>query len=269
MFQRLFFLTIVAFFATMNVLLWRVEFGEANRFGSPVPVQVVLRRILSAPDDSALEIRRDGERIGYCHWIAGAAEELELETPAELEGMPEGMVQRPTSYAVHMEGGILTGPVAQRLRFNLELKLSSEQTWRELRLRLGNEPQVWELKASAVERTVQLSFGADGSGGTRQFTFDELQDPRQLAMEVGGPVAAVWLPILAQLPGGRGLKPELSWEARSDWMRVGGTRVQVFLLQARLGDRHEMKVLVSQVGEIMRVDLPGGLSLVNEVLLSL
>jgi hypothetical protein len=268
MFQRLTFLIIVAFFATMNVLLWRVEFGAADRFGSPVPVEVVLRRILTAPDDSALEIRRDGERIGYCHWIAGAAEELELETPAELEGMPEGMVQRPTSYAVHLEGGILTGPVEQRLRFNLELKLSSARAWREMTLRLGNEPRILEVKASAVDRTVQLGFGTDGSGGTRRFTFEELQDPRQLAQEIGGPLGALWLPILSQLPGESGLSPELNWEARSDWMLVGGTRVQVFRLQAQLADRHELKVLVNQVGEIMRVDLPGGLVLVNEVLLN-
>jgi hypothetical protein len=269
MFQRLLFLTIVAFFATMNVLLWRVEFGGSDRFGSPVPVEVVLRRILNAPDDSALEIRRDGKRIGYCHWIAGAAEELEMETPAALEGMPEGMVQKPTSYAVHMEGGVLTGPVEQRLRLSLDLKLSGEQDWRELTLRLGNEPRIWEVKASAVERTVQIGFGVDGSVGTRQFTFDELKDPRQLALEMGGPVAAVWLPILSQIRGRNGFMPELAWEARTDWMLVGGTRVQVFRLQARLAERHELKVLVSRSGEIMRVDLPGGLSLVNEVLLSL
>ena len=65
MFQRLLFLGIVAFFASMNVLLWRMEFGGSSRFGSPVPVEAVVERILTAPDDSSLEIRRNGERIGY------------------------------------------------------------------------------------------------------------------------------------------------------------------------------------------------------------
>ncbi|MCL4177041.1 MAG: hypothetical protein KJ072_04760 [Verrucomicrobia bacterium] len=268
MFQRLLFLTIVAFFATMNVLLWRVEFGGASRFGSPVPVEVVLRRILTAPDDSSLEIRRDGERIGYCHWIAGAAEELVLETPEELEGLPEGMVKQPTSYALHVDGGILTGPIEQRLRFGLELSLGGELDWRELVLRLGTEPKLWALKASAVARTAEISYGAPGAGWQRQLTFDQLRDPRQLLLELGGPMAAVWLPILAQFQDPAGLSSDFSWEARTDWMMVGGTRVQVFRLEARLAERREVSVLVSRVGEIMRVDLPGGLSLVNEVLAS-
>lgn len=268
MFQRLLFLTIVGFFATMNVLLWRVEFGGSGRFGSPVPVEVVLRRILTAPDDSSLEIRRDGERIGYCHWIAGAAEELVLETDAEMEGLPEGMVRRPTAYAVHVEGGILTGPKEDRVRLSLDLKLSREHNWRELVLRLGNRPSGWVVKASAETRNVDVSYGPEGAGWTRRFTFDELANPQQLAMELGGPLAAVWLSTLSQLRAEGDPSIELAWDARTDWIMIGGTRVQVYRLQGRLWGRHELLVLVSQVGEIMRVDLPGGLSLVNEVLAS-
>ena len=266
MFQRLLFLAIVGFFATMNVLLWRVEFGGSGRFGSPVPVEVVLRRILTAPDDSSLEIRRNGERIGYCHWVAGAAEELVLETPSEMEGLPEGMVRRPTAYAVHVEGGILTGPKQDRVRLSLDLKLSREHEWRELVLRLGNRPSGWVVKASAERRAVEVSYGPEGAGWARRFTFDELMDPQQLAMELGGPLAAGWLPQLSQLQGKGDLSVDLAWEARTDWIMIGGSRVQVYRLQGRLWDRHEVLVLVSQVGEIMQVDLPGGLSLVNEVL---
>jgi hypothetical protein len=149
MFQKLLFGIILVFFATMNVLLWRAEFGVDGRLGSPVPVGVVLRKILTAPDDSSLEIRKDGERIGYCHWIAGAAEELVMETEPGMEGMPEGMVRRPTAYAVHMEGGILSGPAHSRARFTLDLKLNRDPVWKEMVLRLGNRPNLWEVKASA------------------------------------------------------------------------------------------------------------------------
>jgi hypothetical protein len=266
MLSRLLLLAIIGFFATMNVLLWRVEFGGSSRFGSPVPVEGVVRRILTAPDDSSLEIRRDGERIGYCHWVAGAAEEFVLETPEEMEGLPEGMVRRPQAYRVHLEGGILSGPVENRLRFSMEVKLSDEREWREIVLHLGNRPTGWEVNASAVTRMVEVQYGPEGSGWKRQFTFDELGDPRQLAMELGGPAMAAMLPQLSRIPGLGELKASLAWEARTDWMKVGGTRVQVFRLEAKLSERHEVSILVSRVGEIMRVNLPGGLSLVNEVL---
>jgi hypothetical protein len=266
--QRLLFLSIAGFFATMNVLLWRAEFGLGNRLGSVVPVEAVMRRVLTAPDDSSLEIRRDGERIGYCHWIAGAAEEMVLETAADMEGLPEGMVRKPGAYVVHLEGGILTGPVENRLRFNLELKLNEAREWRELVLRLGNRPTEWQLKAAVATRMVEVRQGPEGGGWSRQFTFEELDDPRQLAMELGGPALAALLAPMVQTPGVGEINVRLAWEARSDWMQVGGTRVQVFRLEAKLSNRHQISVLVSRVGEIMRVELPGGLTLVNEVLVN-
>jgi hypothetical protein len=42
--------------------------------------------------------------------------------------------------------------------------------------------------------------------------------------------------------------------------------VRVYHLQARLFDRYHIKVTVSRVGEILRVDLPDDWVLVNEAL---
>lgn len=268
MLQRVLFFSIVVFFATMNVLLWRVEFGGSSRLGSPVPVESVVRRILTAPDDSSLEIRRDGQRIGYCHWIAGAAEELVLETPAEMEGLPEGMVRRPQAYGVHLEGGILSGPAATRVRFSVEVKLDEEQQWREFILRLGTRPSEWEIIASADQRMVEVRHGPEVAGWRRQFKFEELREPRQWVSELAGPAVGALMPQLMQLPGLGDKDLELGWVARSDWMKVGGTRVQAYRLETKLLNRHEISILVSRVGEIMRVELPGGLSLVNEVLVN-
>lgn len=269
MIYRLGFLVIGLFWVTMNVLLWRAEFGVGRRGGSPVPVEVVVRRILTAPDDSSLEIQRNGARIGYCHWVAGAAEELTMETAPEMEGLPEGMVQKPTAYGVHLEGGILTGEGATRIRFELELELTAERDWREMRLRLGTRPSVWELKASAVTQEVEVRWGLEGGGmSMRRFTLEELRDPRRLVEEVGGPIVAALLPRLGLEPDGPGLSMGLEWEARSDWLRIGATRVQGYRLTARLLDRHEVVVVVSRVGEIMRVELPDGIALVNEVLVN-
>jgi hypothetical protein len=45
--------------------------------------------------------------------------------------------------------------------------------------------------------------------------------------------------------------------------------VRVYRLQARLLDRYQIVVVVSRVGEILRVELPNGLLLVNEALSTL
>ena len=61
----------------------------------------------------------------------------------------------------------------------------------------------------------------------------------------------------------------MQWVARNDWLKIGHAQVRVYRLQARLLDRYQIVVLVSRVGEILRVELPNGLLLVNEALSNL
>ena len=72
MFNRLYFPLITLFWIVMNVLLWRAEFGGGREFGSAVSTEVVWQKILTAPDDSTLEISLNGKKIGYCRWGANA-----------------------------------------------------------------------------------------------------------------------------------------------------------------------------------------------------
>ena len=67
---RLTFLGITAFWVTMNVLLWRVEFG-ARGGDTPVPAHLVWHKILTAPDASSLSVYQKGERMGYCEFSTG------------------------------------------------------------------------------------------------------------------------------------------------------------------------------------------------------
>jgi hypothetical protein len=60
-----------------------------------------------------------------------------------------------------------------------------------------------------------------------------------------------------------------AWQARTDWLKVSGARVRAYRLEAPLWDRHRIVIVVNRVGEIMRVELPGGLSLANDLLLNL
>ena len=52
-------------------------------------------------------------------------------------------------------------------------------------------------------------------------------------------------------------------------MKIGHAQVRVYWLRARLLDRYQIVVVVSRVGEILRVELPNGLLLVNEALSNL
>ena len=75
MFGRLVFPLIALFWVVMNFLLWRSEFGGRGEIGGAVPVEVVWNKILTAPDDSALEVSHRGTKIGYFRWRANVGEE--------------------------------------------------------------------------------------------------------------------------------------------------------------------------------------------------
>ncbi len=76
MWSRLCFVLTAGFFLTMNVLLFRSEFGGGNKLGSAVPAEIVWQKVLTAPDNSTLEIRHHGVKIGLGRWMPAVGEDL-------------------------------------------------------------------------------------------------------------------------------------------------------------------------------------------------
>jgi hypothetical protein len=269
MFNRLYFPLIAAFWIVMNVLLWRAEFGGGREFGSAIPAEVVWQKILTAPDDSTLEISLNGRKIGYCRWSANAGEELAAGKTFREDYFPEGMVKRLGRYTIDLEGNVLPGQPATRVRFNLHLELSTNHAWRELSARVATRPSVWTVHAAAADDALDLNYEDEGGKWSRRFDFAEFRDPRKLLEESTGPLPLALLDPLAGFEQQKNLSLALPWEARNDWLKIGHSQVRVYRLQAHLLDRYEIVIIVSRVGEIMRVKLPNGLLLVNEALTNL
>src|SRR5574342_757057 len=101
MFARAAFILIALFWLTMNVLLWRTEFGGRPGAGSSVPAELVWQKILTAPDSSSLVILLNEKRAGVCHWITGVGEQW-----SEIgdENVPSGLPERPAGYRLRVEG---------------------------------------------------------------------------------------------------------------------------------------------------------------------
>jgi hypothetical protein len=265
MFSRFIFVSIAAFFVLMNVLLWRAEIANRNKPGSPVPIENVWRRIITAPNSSTLEIQHHGEKIGLLHWIPSVAEAARKDKMAPIE-MPEGMVRFPVSFDIDCNGTVFLSP-EQRLRFNFDLKLSTNYAWQEFALRLNIRPALWELLSVASNETVVFKMDNGHQRTERTWTFKDLRRPDRILRDVAGPV----VPGLFALVGGPiDLKEitqaagRLHWEARNERLVMGNARVRVYRLQLRLIDGYEARVLVSPIGEILRVDLPDELTLIHE-----
>src|SRR5437763_16707299 len=104
---RLIFAGLAAFWITMNILLWRAEYGARAALGTTVPAHVVWTKILTAPDSSSLTIYQSGKKIGFCHWITSVGEDLAKLSAGESP--PEGMVQKIVNYRLDLDGNVMLG----------------------------------------------------------------------------------------------------------------------------------------------------------------
>src|SRR5580765_931666 len=99
-------LLVTAFFITMNVLLWRSEFGVNHQFGASLPANGVWEKVLTAPDNSFLSIRHHGKKIGTCHWSPSIGQERSARLLVE-DPSPEGMIEAPSSYTIDINGNVV------------------------------------------------------------------------------------------------------------------------------------------------------------------
>ena len=269
MWSRVVFLIITLFFVLMNVLLWRAEVAGRNKIGSTVPIETVWQKMLTAPDISSLEIRHRDKKIGFCRWIPSVPERVDGEIP-NVNSVPEGMVKEPVGFDIDVSGNLALDEQT-RLRFSIDLKLSTNQVWQEFVVRLNLRPSQWELHSIASEKVVRFVADEGGRRQERVFKFQDLRNPQKILGAVAGP-------LVPSLLGMMGLPMDLSqiqdeakrlqWEARNDWLTMGNARIRVYRVTMKLLERYEVDVIVSRVGEILRVELPEDVSLVNEALIN-
>ncbi len=270
MVSRITLLLITVFWVTMNFLLWRSEFSGQKKTGSAVSAGIVMDKILTAPDTSALEIYHHGKKIGFCRWAADIGVEAGNKNFSD-KFQPEGMVGKPANYTLNLEGNVTPENSTNRLRFELTLKLSTNRVWQEFILRAHMRPDSWELHADSTQQTVKFIIDDSLDRWEQNFTFADLQNPQTLLRELGGPVA---LSVMGTL-GTFGLSPStatnapapklnLKWQANNDSMRFGHSKVRVYRLHTKILGRYDIFIFVSRVGEILWVELPDKIVLSND-----
>jgi hypothetical protein len=261
---RIAFVLIAGFWLTMNGLLVRAQFGARNAQAGEVPVQLVWKKILSAPDSSSLSISYHGKNIGFCHWVTGVGEEWATVTE---ENIPPRL--KSAGGRLRLEGSLFLFEVTNRVRFEFDLALRPNRTWRELKARLNTRPVTVEIHSVAEDKTVSFITDDGAERLVRVLPVADLENPGALLRELAGPFAAGWiesleLPLLS--PGRTPLATSAQWEAWEDTTLIGHSQVRVYRLQARFLDNCKIVLLVSRVGEILRIELPHEIVLANDQL---
>ena len=253
---RLTFIAITVFWLTMNVLLWRAEYG-LHSGESPVPIALVWKKILTAPDASSLSVYQNGDRMGYCELSTSVGQEMA--TVDADRPPPEGLVRR-AGYQIHLAGNVALGDFTNRLKFDGHLQFSSARAWQEVTLKISSHQTVVEIHSQATNQMVHLKISSDGGMLERDLAFADLQNPNALVRALLGNMAdtlfgAMDLPDFAASSAAQ----KLEWRASRTRVKIGTEAVPVYRIETELLG-HSVLVDISTLGEILRVDLPGNLS---------
>ncbi|MGA2854689.1 MAG: hypothetical protein ABSE90_11250 [Verrucomicrobiota bacterium] len=249
---------VTAFWVVMNVLLWRAEYGSRNS-GIQVPLDLVCRKILTAPDASSLSVYQDGQKIGFCEFSTSIQQEmanLDADNPP-----PEGLVAS-AGYQIRLNGNVAIGDFTNRLKLDGRIQFSPRREWREVNLKLSTHSASVEIHSLATNQSVSVQITSDGETDSRVFTFTDLQNPNTLLRILndntdGGFGSGFDLPVLPSATAG--FARNIPWEARRDRLMIGREAVSAYRLETRvLGC--PIVILVSTLGEILRVELPGGVT---------
>ena len=250
---RLTFLAIAAFWLTMNVLLWRQEFGTRGG-DTPVPVALVWHKILTAPDASSLTVYQNGDRMGYCEFSTGIGQEM---AAVDADRPPSEGFGRQAGYQIHVAGNVALGDFTNRLKFDGRIQFANPREWRELNLKIISRLTTVEIHSLASNQTVRVKISSDGAALERELRFADLQNPNALLHAFAGNLAdsllgAMELPALDSAAGAR----PLEWRASRTRVKIGTEAVPVYRLETSLLGR-TLTVDASTLGEILRVRLPG------------
>jgi len=267
--QKLYFIFVGLFFVLMNVLLWRAEFGD-QEFSVPVPIESVIRRLLETADDSTLEIRHHGKKIGYCRWAISLRTDS-TEVMGSSPDVPEGMVTGVTGYDIDLDGNVAFNQRGD-WHFTYSLVLNTNQQWKDMHLRISKPPAKWEVTSSAQMETVTFQVTRESNVQEYSYRFHELGDPLKIFRDMAG---AFW-PSTIDLLGlpmtqFQNLSPQLGlhWEAYTDRHLIGHSHVPVYRVEAPLLDKFKITIFMQKSGEILRVVFPDELVLINDKLLSM
>ncbi|HMJ89611.1 MAG TPA: hypothetical protein VK530_07325 [Candidatus Acidoferrum sp.] len=268
--KRLTLAAVTVFWLVMMTLLWRSESGFGKPMGAKIPPQLVWHKILTAPDPSTLEIRHGTNRIGYCRWRADVGQELATGAVMFDEADPvEGMVRNLTSYTLDVDGNIAVPDVAQRARFVFNLTFDTNRVWKHFMLRVTLRPDIYEISANSTQKVLRVFVDAGADKFTREIPFADLQDPRKILLEFGGPALPLMFGIMGPPPAtdtNAVATLPIKWEAQNDALMLGGNSIRAYRLKATLLDRYRATFYVSPVGEILRVELPQRVHLINDVI---
>lgn len=277
MINRLIFIFIFLIWLAVNYLLFQHEHANRRKYASSVPIETVWKKILTSPDPSSLEIYSQNRRLGTCRWTAGAGEEQMRKFLQSDEGAIQTPLPKPSYYTIDLDGNVRLEDLKSVARFYFHASLPDENTWSNIILRLSFDKTTIYMTASARDETVNLKLDSGKIYLNRSFKFAELMNPSLVLHSLGIPLGGLFLPEISTSVNTNSTaanlnnvpKIQLDWKAYHDNMSVGKVNLKVYRVEAILWGKFKATATISRAGEILKIELPQNITLINSALANL
>lgn len=239
----------VLFWAVMSGLLVRdVYFPEASRF-AVVPPRVVIDLFLRQSDTfgSHLHLYHQRERIGHASFQI--SHRIKPNHQSVYDILSRGVVEQPDDNGRrHVEASWSVACIIADAERWQHLALTADFPRRDASLKM-----VWNANQATPEVLVKQ--------GERV-----IMNSQDVKMMLGAGQDGV-LAMLSMLGGGMAKSSappgETTLHAREGLMTLAGRERKCFLLTLPIFGMHEVKMLFTEAGELARIDLPDGYSLLE------
>ena len=255
------------FWVLMNGLLWQAEWGERFASGSDLSPTLIWQKMLDSPDSSVLSIRHQGKTIGSLEWHPSILEASRSHSTNNSAATIEGMVSAPTGHQLRVSARFFgSGTPIDRLMVLGNVEFSPSNLWQKINLRVDQRPKSWEIETESGSDRIRMTY----EEGRRRLE-QTFETRNRAALQL------MLAPYLTALPSGlipenalahpENLTRAVTIEARSDWMQMGRSRIRVYRLTARLPGQLEVTAFISRAGELLKIQLPDRLQLVNDAII--
>ena len=240
----------------MNILLWRADFGSRGG-DSPVPLKLVWKKILTAPDSSSLSVYQNGDRMGYCEFSTSVGQQMAALD--EDKPPPEGFATR-SGYQIHLAGNVALGDFTNRLKFDGKIQFNTARQWQEVNLKISTHTAVIEIHSLATNQMAHIKIISEGNMIEHDLSFDDLANPATVVRVFAGNFADVLLGVVDLPQFAPGSTPQkIEWESRRTRVKIGTESVPVYRLETSAFG-YNIVVDVSTLGEILCVQLPNNVT---------
>ena len=266
--QRFVLVILACFWAFMGFRLWQVEYGGKG-LGVAVPIAIVWDKVLKAQDEAPLSIvnKHTGEQLGWLNWAPSVTRDETVK-----RGEVGGMVDTVLAYSLDVERGRLFGrQPTDDLRFNFHISFGPEREWTDVQVMLQQQkPYDFDLNLNALATNNFLTLSVKTPGGSNgiRVLYSDLNQPQKLVgpgLELAGfhPWVASGMSALAeQVLKKENLNQPLDFklpkieQAHYDLLPGVRTDIKVFRVDVPVGNGLLIKLYISMLGEVLRVEIP-------------